>query len=616
MSHPVLEDPDERIRVPGGRKQLGQRGLGHGSSLPHDRRRTEPREPCDTWNDWFVPRLGTCRASYAGSRCAPRMWQSSGGRAGLIDVRGRALADDDVRVPAGWYPDPLGLPQLRWWDNHAWTEHTSDARQPMMAQETVVSARLAYKDDDEDDRDEQAFDDLPTRRQRREQEQPREDERRRGRPRRRRPSQCRRPALPRSALEAGARPRAALARRAHREHRPAGERADERALPPRHAVRRPDGGTTKPWAFDDPDGADEPYGYCRRSLRSRLLRPARPVRLPRRPLQPSRRHAEVRTAGPADVGPAGAVRRKPEPPGQLLVLGRSVLAAAESVRAAGRAAAARIRPAAAPARPVSDSSPADARYGQPAFAPGVRVSAPAGSAVPMYTPTFSPDAAPDLQPVAYPTRRGTLDPGLASGQHRTDLGDGAPSRHHARARPAVPPVGRRGQALPDLRRRHHRRTLPARDRPRDRRPHCAPAARLRAHGELGLGDSRSAGLPHRAARQRRPGDGARVRPAAHLDRHGPADASSPSSPSRGSSWRSRRRRSRPRPRPRSAATRPPNRAARSQLPGGSAAADPADDAAARRSATPRSSTHTVSLQRSNGWIDWRVDDWGLYATNR
>jgi hypothetical protein len=25
---------------------------------------------------------------------------------------------------------------------------------------------------------------------------------------------------------------------------------------------------------------------------------------------------------------------------------------------------------------------------------------------------------------------------------------------------------------------------------------------------------------------------------------------------------------------------------------------------------------TVSLQRVNGWIDWRVDDWGKYATNR
>jgi hypothetical protein len=58
------------------------------------------------------------------------------------------VADDDVRVPAGWYPDPLGLPQLRWWDNHAWTEHTSDARQPMVAQETVTTnPRLTYADD-------------------------------------------------------------------------------------------------------------------------------------------------------------------------------------------------------------------------------------------------------------------------------------------------------------------------------------------------------------------------------------------------------------------------------------------------------------------------------------
>lgn len=48
------------------------------------------------------------------------------------------MADDDVRVPAGWYPDPLGLPQLRWWDNHAWTEHTSDARQPMVAEAMTV----------------------------------------------------------------------------------------------------------------------------------------------------------------------------------------------------------------------------------------------------------------------------------------------------------------------------------------------------------------------------------------------------------------------------------------------------------------------------------------------
>lgn len=67
---------------------------------------------------------------------------------------------DDVRVPAGWYPDPLGLPQLRWWDNHAWTEYTSDARQPMVAQETVTrQTRLTYAEDE-----------TPTRRERRESE--------------------------------------------------------------------------------------------------------------------------------------------------------------------------------------------------------------------------------------------------------------------------------------------------------------------------------------------------------------------------------------------------------------------------------------------------------------
>lgn len=57
------------------------------------------------------------------------------------------MADDEYgRVPAGWYPDPLGLPQLRWWDNHAWTEHVSDARQPMMP--TQPAAATIFADDD------------------------------------------------------------------------------------------------------------------------------------------------------------------------------------------------------------------------------------------------------------------------------------------------------------------------------------------------------------------------------------------------------------------------------------------------------------------------------------
>jgi len=70
------------------------------------------------------------------------------------------MADErDGGVPAGWYPDPLGLPQLRWWDNHSWTEHVAEARQPMVVQEQQPERPAAYADDD-----------LPSRREMRERE--------------------------------------------------------------------------------------------------------------------------------------------------------------------------------------------------------------------------------------------------------------------------------------------------------------------------------------------------------------------------------------------------------------------------------------------------------------
>ena len=71
------------------------------------------------------------------------------------------MSQDDVfGAPAGWYPDPLGLPQLRWWNNHAWTEQTSAARQPMVMQDT----KFAWADDE-----------FPTRREERERERQRAD---------------------------------------------------------------------------------------------------------------------------------------------------------------------------------------------------------------------------------------------------------------------------------------------------------------------------------------------------------------------------------------------------------------------------------------------------------
>jgi len=72
--------------------------------------------------------------------------------------------DNKFGVPAGWYPDPLGLPQLRWWDAQAWTEHTSEARAPIVIQ---PATRLAYADED---RPFDPEDELPSRRDLRDRE--------------------------------------------------------------------------------------------------------------------------------------------------------------------------------------------------------------------------------------------------------------------------------------------------------------------------------------------------------------------------------------------------------------------------------------------------------------
>lgn len=72
-------------------------------------------------------------------------------------------------APAGWYPDPLGLPQLRWWDSTAWTHQTAEARAPMVMQETTY----AWPEDDVDNTQDNQFatdDDSLTRRERRERE--------------------------------------------------------------------------------------------------------------------------------------------------------------------------------------------------------------------------------------------------------------------------------------------------------------------------------------------------------------------------------------------------------------------------------------------------------------
>ncbi|MBC7589675.1 MAG: DUF2510 domain-containing protein, partial [Salinibacterium sp.] len=72
--------------------------------------------------------------------------------------------DDEFGVVAGWYPDPLGLPQLRWWDSMAWTEHTSEARAPIVVHPTTI---LGYADDDDDEREAVLDEQFPSRREQR-----------------------------------------------------------------------------------------------------------------------------------------------------------------------------------------------------------------------------------------------------------------------------------------------------------------------------------------------------------------------------------------------------------------------------------------------------------------
>ncbi|GAA1206497.1 DUF2510 domain-containing protein [Rhodoglobus aureus] len=52
-----------------------------------------------------------------------------------------------TQIPAGWYPDPLGLPQLRWWDNHTWTDQISGARAPLVHQIVDFADPILLEDD-------------------------------------------------------------------------------------------------------------------------------------------------------------------------------------------------------------------------------------------------------------------------------------------------------------------------------------------------------------------------------------------------------------------------------------------------------------------------------------
>lgn len=41
----------------------------------------------------------------------------------------------NIRLPAGWYPDPDGADHRRWWDGTTWTQHTAPFQRPVVVYE-------------------------------------------------------------------------------------------------------------------------------------------------------------------------------------------------------------------------------------------------------------------------------------------------------------------------------------------------------------------------------------------------------------------------------------------------------------------------------------------------
>jgi hypothetical protein len=54
------------------------------------------------------------------------------------------MAETSVaEIPAGWYPDPMGLPQRRWWDSSSWTQHVTPERRDVPVHQDALRPQSA-----------------------------------------------------------------------------------------------------------------------------------------------------------------------------------------------------------------------------------------------------------------------------------------------------------------------------------------------------------------------------------------------------------------------------------------------------------------------------------------
>lgn len=50
-----------------------------------------------------------------------------------------------TRLPAGWYPDPDGGDQRRWWDGQEWTQYTAEFQRPTSVDELVLEPEVTER---------------------------------------------------------------------------------------------------------------------------------------------------------------------------------------------------------------------------------------------------------------------------------------------------------------------------------------------------------------------------------------------------------------------------------------------------------------------------------------
>jgi hypothetical protein len=76
-------------------------------------------------DDSVLHTCANCEYDFQTGLPAEELWQQID-PASLPTADRQRAAVAQTAIPAAWYPDPYGAPQLRWWDGSTWTQHTHE----------------------------------------------------------------------------------------------------------------------------------------------------------------------------------------------------------------------------------------------------------------------------------------------------------------------------------------------------------------------------------------------------------------------------------------------------------------------------------------------------------